>query len=98
MGQYENVEKIEQEQNQLVHQKTWFQRHCPTFVAAGTAIAGSMAITQSANAAIAETLLTAITSEVTAVANSQEAIYGLLIVVLIGFLVWRYTKRTTNSG
>lgn len=95
MSQLQNVEKIEQ---QKVHEKTWFQRHCPTFVAAGAAVGASMAITQSANAAIAETILSKITEEITAIGNSQEAIYGLLVVVLIGFLIWRYSKRTVNSG
>jgi len=94
MGELQNVEKIEQQ----VHEKTWFKRHCPTFAAVGTAVVGSMAITQSANAALAATILEAITGEITAVGNSQEAIYGLLVIVLIGFLVWRYSKRTVNSG
>lgn len=97
MGELQNVEKIEQ---QKVHEKTWFKRHCPTFAAVGTAVVGSMAITQSANAAtgLAATILEAVTGEITAIGNSQEAIYGLLVVVLIGFLIWRYSKRTVNSG
>lgn len=95
MGELQNVEKIEL---QLVHEKTWFQRHCPAIYMA-TAALGSMAITSSANAAgLAASLLEAITGEVTAIGNSQQAIYGLLIVVLIGFLIWRYSKRTVNSG
>ncbi|TCB50301.1 hypothetical protein E0H80_08315 [Acinetobacter sp. ANC 4779] len=94
MGELQNVE-IEQQQ---VHQKTWFKRHCPTFAAGAAAVAGSMAITQSANAALAATILEAVTGEITAIGNSQEAIYGLLVIVLIGFLIWRYSKRTVNSG
>jgi len=93
----QNVERIEQ---QKVQEKNWFKRHCPTFAAVGTALAGTMVISQSANAAdgVAALILEKVTSEVTAVGNSQEAIYGLLVVVLIGFLIWRYSKRTVNSG
>ena len=42
---YKNVEVIT-----APVQKTWFQRHCPTFAAAGAAL-GSMAVVSSANAA-----------------------------------------------
>lgn len=95
MGELQNVEKIEQ---QLVHEKTWFKRHCPTIYLATVALC-SMAITSSANAAgLAASILEAVTGEVTAIGNSQQAIYGLLIVVLVGFLIWRYSKRTVNSG
>ncbi|MEG2359075.1 hypothetical protein [Acinetobacter sp.] len=95
MGKLQNVEKIEQ---QSFHEKTWFKRHCPAISAASAAV-GSMAVASSANAAgLAASILEKVTGEVTAIGNSQEAIYGLLIVVLVGFLIWRYSKRTVNSG
>lgn len=89
----ENVEKIE-----LQVKQTWFKRNFPTFAVALTAVT-AMAVSSTASAeGIAATILAAVTGEVTAITNSQEAIYGLLIVVLVGFLVWRYSKRTVNSG
>ena len=100
MTQLSNVERIEQD----VHEKTWFERfrsnskqYGVTTAVVGTALAGTTA----ANAeptGIAAAILTAVTDEVTAVMNSQKAIYGLLILVLVGFLIWRYGKRTVNSG
>lgn len=100
MGQLENVEKIE---TQSVHEKTWFERFRSNSkqYGVGAAILGTTAVaTTSANAAegLAASILEAVTGEVTAIGNSQKAIYGLLIVVLVGFLIWRYSKRTVNSG
>ncbi|MBJ8445670.1 hypothetical protein [Acinetobacter bereziniae] len=100
MGQLENVEKIA---TQSVHEKTWFERFRSNSkqYGVGAAILGTTAVaTTSANAAdgLAASILEAVTGEVTAIANSQKAIYGLLIVVLVGFLIWRYSKRTVNSG
>ncbi|HDG2063249.1 TPA: hypothetical protein PFG44_002668, partial [Staphylococcus aureus] len=45
---YKNVEVIKAPVAQV--KKTWFQRHCPTFAAAGAAV-GTMVIASSANAA-----------------------------------------------
>ena len=97
-----NVEVIEQE----VHQKTWFQKFrskaTDLNVQTGLVLSGATLGVSSANAAetggLAATILEAITGEITAVMNSQKAIYGLMILVIIGFVVWRYSKRTVSSA
>ena len=97
-----NVETIEQE----VHEKTWFQKFRAKAsllnVQTGLVLSGAGLGATSANAAegtgIAATILAAITDEVTAVLNSQKAIYGLMIMVIIAFTVWRYSKRTVSSA
>ncbi|MFR9678272.1 hypothetical protein [Acinetobacter sp. SEK570] len=101
MAELKNVERIEQD----VHETTWFERFRSNSqqFGVGAAVVGTALVgTSTANAAegtgIAATILTAVTDEVTAVLNSQKAIYGLLVVVLVGFLIWRYSKRTVNSG
>lgn len=102
MGQLENVEKIA---TQSVHEKTWFERFRSNSkqYGVGAAVLGTTAVaTTSANAAegtgIAALFLEGVTSEATAILNSQKAMYGALILVLIGLLIWRYGKRTVNSG
>lgn len=94
-----NVEKIEK---QSTHETTWFERFRSNSskYGVGAAIVGTTVATSNANAAdgIAASILEAVTAEVTAIGNSQKAIYGLLIVILVGFLIWRYSKRTVNSG
>jgi hypothetical protein len=97
-----NVEVIEQE----VHEKTWFQKFRSKAshlnVQTGLILSGAALGASSANAAettgIAATILSIITDEITAVGNSQKAIYGLMIVIIIGFVVWRYSKRTVSSA
>ena len=97
-----NVEVIEQE----VQQKTWFQK-CRSKatdlnVQTGLVLSGATLGVSSANASetggLAATILEAITGEIPAVMNSQKAIYGLMILVIIGFVVWRYSKRTVSSA
>ncbi|MDH1489378.1 hypothetical protein N5E66_14755 [Acinetobacter johnsonii] len=96
-----NVEVIEQE----VHEKTWFQKFRAKAshlnVQTGLVLSGAALGASSANAAeggLAATILEAITAEITAVMNSQKAIYGLMILVIIAFVVWRYSKRTVSSA
>ena len=102
MGHLENVEKIV---TQSVHEKTWFERFRNNLkqYGIGTAVLGTALVgTTSANAAegtgIAQLFLEGVTGEVTSILNSQKAMYGALILVLIGLLIWRYGKRTVNSG
>ena len=97
-----NVEVIEQE----VHEKTWFQKFRAKAshlnVQTGLVLSGAGLGATTANAAegtgIAASILELITAEITAVMNSQKAIYGLMIIVIIGFVVWRYSKRTVSSA
>lgn len=97
-----NVELIEQK----VHEKTWFQKFRAKAshlnVQTGLVLSGAGLGVSSANAAeatgIAASILEQITAEITAVLNSQKAIYGLMILVIIGFVVWRYSKRTVSSA
>lgn len=97
-----NVEVIEQE----VHEKTWFQKFRSKAshlnIQTGLILSGAALGASSANAAestgIAAAILSAITDEFASVLNSQKAIYGLAIVIIIGFVVWRYSKRTVSSA
>lgn len=93
----QNVQRIEQ----TVHEQTWFQRfrsNSKNYGVGAALIGTSVSANAAEGSGIAASLLEAITGEVTAIGNSQKAIYGLLIVVLVGFLIWRYSKRTVNSG
>lgn len=97
-----NVEVIEQE----VHQKTWFQKFRSKAdylnVQTGLILSGAALGVSSANAAestgIAADILSSITGEFAALSNTQKAVYGLAIVIVIGFVVWRYSKRTVSSA
>jgi len=101
MAQLQNVERLPQDTQQpkMFEQ---FRSNSKKYGIAAALVASPILFTQAANAAdgtgIAATILAKVTAEVEAVGNSQEAIYGLLIVILVGFLVWRYGKRTVNSG
>lgn len=101
MAQLENVERLPQDTQQpkMLEQ---FRSNSKKYGIAAALVASLILFTQAANAAdgtgIAAIILSKVTGEVEAVGNSQQTIYGLLIVILVGLLVWRYSKRTINSG
>lgn len=75
---FQNVEKIETQQ---VQQKTWFQKYCPTFAAAGAA-AGALVASTSSNAFIkAADVTTATTAAGGEEVLSSTGIWVLTIVV-----------------
>ena len=87
MSNLKNVEVV-----QVPVQKTWFQRHCPTFAAAGAAV-GAMAITSSANAAGVADLFTEISTELGGVSTGVLSILTILAGVVALLLGWAYVKR-----
>ena len=85
---YKNVEVIT-----APVQKTWFQRHCPTFAAAGAAL-GSMAVVSSANAAgTVDGLFTTISTEMGGVSTGVLSILTILAGVVALLLGCAYVKR-----
>lgn len=74
----QNVEKIETQQ---VHQKTWFQKYCPTFAAAGAATAALVASTSSNAFIKAADVTTATTAAGGEEVLSSTGIWVLTIVV-----------------
>ena len=91
-----NVEQIEQ---QDAHEQKWYQKFSGRYVAPTLATAGLL-MTGSAHAegSVAETMTAAITAEINGLTGTQKVIYGLMILVLVGFVAWRYTKRTVSSA
>ena len=74
----QNVEKIEAQQ---VHEKTWFQKYCPTFAAAGAATAALVASTTSNAFIKAADVTTATTAAGGEEVLSSTGIWVLTIVV-----------------
>ncbi|EET81153.1 hypothetical protein ACIRA0001_0176 [Acinetobacter radioresistens SK82] len=87
---YKNVEVIKAPVAQV--KKTWFQRHCPTFAAAGAAV-GTMVIASSANAAGVADLFTEISTEMGGVSDGVLSILTILAGVVALLLGWAYVKR-----
>ncbi|MCU4622435.1 hypothetical protein KTJ54_09970 [Acinetobacter radioresistens] len=87
---YKNVEVIKAPVAQV--KKTWFQRHCPTFAAAGAAV-GTMVIASSANAAGVADLFTEISTEMGGVSSGVLSILTVLAGVVALLLGWAYVKR-----
>ena len=85
----QNVEKIEAQQ---VHEKTWFQKYCPTFAAAGAATAALVASTSSNAFIKAADVTTATTAAGGEEVLSSTGIWVLTIVVGIVF------KNIKNSS
>lgn len=75
-----------------------FRSNVRNYGLAAAIAAPFIVLASNANAGIASTFFTSVNTEVTDITSSQQAMYGALIVVLIGFLIWRYGKRTVNSG
>lgn len=86
----QNVEVIKQ---QTQNKKSWFQRHCPTFAAAGAAV-GTMVVASSANAAgSVEGLFTTISTEMGGVSTGVLSILTILAGVVALLLGWAYVKK-----
>ena len=90
MSNLKNVERMEATVQQ--GKKTWFQRHCPTFVAAGAAV-GSMVVASSANAAGVADLFTEISTEMGGVSTGVLSILTILAGVVALLLGWAYVKK-----
>lgn len=75
----QNVEKIE------TQQKTWFQRHCPTFAAAGAAV-GALVASTASNAFIT----TADVTTATTAAGGEEVLSATgiwVLTIVVGMVI-----------
>lgn len=85
----QNVEVIKQ---QTQNKKSWFQRHCPTFAAAGAAVV-TMVVASSANAAGVADLFNEISTEMGGVSTGVLSILTILAGVVALLLGWAYVKK-----
>lgn len=89
----QNVEKIE---TQRKHEKTWFQRHCPTFAAAGAAVGALVASTASNAFITSADVTTATTAAGGEEVLSSTGIWVLTIVVgmvIVGLVISLIKKK-----